>query len=179
MTLTITAEQYRKGAHRMIATPFDGGAVRYGCLALALPPLSVNNLFANGAGGGKGRFATKLYKEWQARALLQLRQQTSWHVPGPCRIKLRFSRQQTRADLDNLAKPVLDILVKAGRISDDRNVRELLLKFSDKANGCLIDIWEAACPIDSAPKEKCAASLAENVQAPDPRSKGTNNPSPP
>lgn len=138
MTQTMTAAEYRKGAHRVIPTAMDGERVRFGALVLDLPPLSVNNLFAN---GHKGRFSTRLYKAWQVRALIHLRKQASWHVPGTVRIRLQFTRQQTRADLDNLAKPVLDVLVKAGRISDDRNVRELRLLFSDKVTGTRIDIW--------------------------------------
>ncbi len=158
MTETMTAAQYRKGAHRMVYEPLDGPQVRFGALVLDMPPLSVNNLFANGK-KGKGRFATDLYKAWQTRALIQLRRQPPWHVPGTVRIRLQFTREQTKADLDNLAKPVLDVLVKAGRISDDRNVRELRLLFSDKVTGTQIDIWEGALCIGDEPKKATAAGV--------------------
>lgn len=133
----------------MILTPKDGEPVRYGCLHIDLPPLSVNNLFANGK---KGRFATTFYKDWQTRALTQLRRQGGWHVAGRVRIKLQFSRTETSADLDNLAKPVLDILVKAGRIDDDRNVCELRMIFKDSVSGTQVEIWRNDMQIDSAPK---------------------------
>lgn len=135
-------------AHRVVDLPLDGEALRFGALALSLPPLSVNNLFGN---KGRGRFATQLYRDWQARAFLELRRQGSWHVPGKVRISLKFSRKQTRADLDNLAKPVLDVLVKAGRIADDRNVQELRMAFADGVNGTRIDIWECQLKLDSEP----------------------------
>lgn len=155
MTQTITVAEYRKGAHRVMPAVLDGPRVRFGALVLDMPPLSVNNLFATGENGR--RFAVKAYKAWQARALLQLRKQASWHISGTVRIRLQFTREQTKADLDNLAKPVLDVLVKAGRISDDRNVRELRLLFSDKATGTQIDIWEGClCMENDPPKKGCA-----------------------
>jgi Holliday junction resolvase RusA-like endonuclease len=151
VTETMTAAQYnalpkRRSGHRVVLTPLDGPAVRYGSLFLSMPPLSVNNLFAN---GDKTRFATKLYKQWQTQALLQLRRQAPWHVPGRVRIRLKFTREQTGADLDNLAKPTLDVLVKAGRMSDDRNVVELRLQFSERATGTQIEIWSNAHTIDA------------------------------
>jgi Holliday junction resolvase RusA-like endonuclease len=147
-----------QSAHRPVLTPLDGEAVRYGCLSLAMPPLSVNNLFAN---GGKGRFATNLYRQWQAQAMLQIRRQAPWHVPGRVRVRLKFTRAQTGADLDNLAKPVLDVLVKAGRMDDDRNVVELRMAFNDHATGTQIEIWTSAHTIDaSLPKKGCAPPLS-------------------
>jgi Holliday junction resolvase RusA-like endonuclease len=134
--------------HRMIPKPLDGEPLRYGRLSLSMPPLSVNNLFAN---KGRGRFATKLYMDWQTRALIELRRQGGWHVPGPVCVRLQFTRKQTKADLDNLAKPVLDILVKAGRIADDRNVKELRMLFSDGVSGTQIDIWEHQLCMEHAP----------------------------
>jgi Holliday junction resolvase RusA-like endonuclease len=150
VTATLTLAEYKalpkgRAGHRVVLTALDGAAVRYGSLYLSMPPLSVNNLFAN---GGNGRFATSLYRQWQAQALLQLRRQAAWHVPGRVRIRLQFTRAQTGADLDNLAKPVLDALVKAGRMDDDRNVVELRLSFSDRASGTQIEIWSNAQSID-------------------------------
>lgn len=127
-------------AHRMIPTPLDGDAVEFGALSLPMTPPSLNNIFVNGK---KGRFKSAEYKTWQLRACLHLRKQNGWHVPGPINIRLTFNRGQTRADLDNIIKPALDLLMAAGRISDDRNVRKIEAEFSPSIVGTLIEIWKA------------------------------------
>lgn len=130
-------------AHRMIPTPLDGEPVEFGALELTMPPPSLNNLFVNGR---KGRFKSPEYKEWQTRACLQIRRQSGWHVPGSVDIRLVFSRAQTRADLDNLIKPTLDLLMAAGRISDDRNVMSISAAFDSGKTGTRIEIRKASRP---------------------------------
>ena len=127
--------------HRVLTVPLDGEAVRWGALELTMPPPSLNNLFVNGK---RGRFKSPDYKSWQARAFVQLRRQGSWHVPGAVEIRLAFNRSQTRADLDNLIKPTLDLLMAAGRISDDRNVKVISAAFVSSVNGTRIEIRNAA-----------------------------------
>ncbi len=127
-------------AHRIIPTPLDGDAVDFGALALNTPPPSLNNIFVNGK---KGRFKSAEYKAWQIRACLQLRRQGGWHVPGAVDVRLTFPRGQTRADLDNLIKPTLDLLMAAGRISDDRNVVTLVAAFDQEAKTTRIEIRKA------------------------------------
>jgi Holliday junction resolvase RusA-like endonuclease len=127
--------------HRVIATPLDGEPVEFGALSLPVAPPSLNNLFVNGK---KGRFKSPEYKAWQVRSMLHLRKQAGWHVPGAIEIKLAFNRHQTRADLDNLIKPTLDLLMAAGRISDDRNVRRIEAAFLPDAIGTRIEIRRAA-----------------------------------
>lgn len=124
-------------AHRTIETPLDGKPRSSGELALTMPPPSLNNLFANGS---KGRFKTSAYTTWQTMAHLELRKFGSWHVAGPVKIVLAFNRKETKADLDNLVKPILDLLVGAGRISDDRNVACLGVAFSGHVKGTAIRI---------------------------------------
>lgn len=144
---TITAAQYReiKGrAHRVILKPLDGEPVEFGALFLNTVPPSLNNMFVNGK---KGRFKSPEYKAWQARACSQLRRQDGWHVPGPIRVRLVFARTQTKADCDNLIKPTLDLLMAAGRISDDSNVVEVRAAFEGAAVGTRIEIWKASRPI--------------------------------
>ena len=115
-------------AHRAIATPLDGEARPSGTLTLTTPPPSLNNAFVNGA---KGRFKSPAYKAWAWVAQADLRKQSGWHVPGRVRVCIAISRADTKADLDNLIKPVLDILVAAGRIADDRNVVSIEAEFAD------------------------------------------------
>jgi Holliday junction resolvase RusA-like endonuclease len=125
------------GAHRIIPTPLDGDAVDFGALELPILPPSLNNIFLNVK---KGRIKSPEYRAWQTRACLHLRKQSGWHVPGPIRVRLTFNPTKTRSDLDNLIKPMLDLLMAAGRISDDRNVRKLEAEFSSSIVGTLIEI---------------------------------------
>lgn len=126
--------------HRLIPAPLDGQPVEFGALSLPMCPPSLNNIFVNGR---KGRFKSAEYREWQTRACLHLRKQNGWHVAGPIRVTLTFNEKQTRSDLDNIIKPVLDLLMAAGRISDDRNVRRLEAEFSPSITGTLIEIRRA------------------------------------
>jgi len=140
-------------AHRAILTPLDGDAVEFGALSLPFTPPSLNNLFVNGK---KGRFKSPEYRTWQTRACLALRKQSGWHVAGPINVRLTFNRRQTRADLDNMIKPTLDLLMAAGRISDDRNVRRLEAEFSSSIVGTLIEIRKADA--DSRASEQARAA---------------------
>ena len=117
----------------------DGQSADMGALSLSTVPPSLNNLFVNGK---RGRFKSPEYKTWQAKATIELWQQHGWHVAGPIRVRLTFNRARTRADLDNLQKPILDVLMAAGRISDDQNVVELHSCFG-AVPGTHIEIWSA------------------------------------
>jgi Holliday junction resolvase RusA-like endonuclease len=72
-----------------------------------------------------------------------MRKQAAWHVPGKIRVRVTFGRRDTRADLDNLIKPILDMLMAAGRISDDRNVVEIAAAFEMGVTGTRIEIRAA------------------------------------
>lgn len=150
--------------HRVIATPLDGDAVEFGALSLPVTPPSLNNLFINAK---RGRLKSPEYRAWQVRSVLHLRKHGGWHVPGPITVRLAFNSAQTRADLDNLIKPVLDLLMAAGRIADDRNVRKLEAEFSPGIVGTLIEIRKATVePKPTAPysakemRRQVAASVA-------------------
>lgn len=130
--------------HRVIAAPLDGSPVEFGALHLSAPPPSLNNLFINVK--RKGRVKSPDYNAWITTALLQLRRQNGWHVGGPVYIRLVFNRQDTRADLDNLIKPTVDILVAAGRIQDDRHMMKVEAEFASGTHGTRIEIrrWPMA-----------------------------------
>lgn len=129
-------------AHRIIPKPLDGDPVPFGALELCGAPPSLNHMFVNAK--RKGRIKSREYAAWQIRSCLQLRRQPAWHVPGKVRIRLTFARQDTRADLDNLIKPILDLLMASGRIADDRNVVELAAAFQAGVTGTRIEISDAA-----------------------------------
>jgi hypothetical protein len=141
----MTAAEYnalpkRRAGHRVIITPLDGEPRESGRLLLSQVPPSVNGLFGN---SWKGRKKTMVYSDWLSQAQWDLRQQESWHVPGTVKISFWFGRSQTSADLDNLIKPTLDMLVAAGRISDDKNVAKIEAEFAD-VQGAVIEIAKAS-----------------------------------
>lgn len=106
-----------------------GNPVAGGTLFVSEMPPSLNNAFINVRRGG--RIKSPQYATWLQLARLQLKCNGPWHVPGKVRVNLRFNRAGTRADLDNLQKPVLDLLVASGRMEDDRNVVEITSRFMD------------------------------------------------
>lgn len=135
------ARTLRAGPHRVIPKPLDGDAVPFGALDLYGAPPSLNHLFLNVK---RGRIKSPEYTKWQVMSVLQLRRQAAWHVPGQVCVRLLFGRRDTRADLDNLIKPILDLLMAAGRIADDRNVVEIAAAFQTGVTGTRIEITSAA-----------------------------------
>jgi len=98
-------------------------------VTLPLPP-SMNNLFGNqprflrGIKNGGGRYKMPAYKAWLTEAGFMLKIEPKWRVPGHIRLSL-FLPAKMRGDASNRIKVVEDLLVKHGRIDDDRNVVEL------------------------------------------------------
>ena len=73
------------------------------------------------------RFKTKKYEAYEKEvAALLPRKET---IFGPKKVSLTFYLKELfRGDVDNLIKPVLDIIVKRGYIEDDRWIMELIVK---------------------------------------------------
>jgi Holliday junction resolvase RusA-like endonuclease len=130
----------RAKAKIALPSPLVGAPVDHGYLLLTGAPPSLNNMFVNLRGQRGGRFKSAAYLQWIQTSAMQLRQQQPWHVPGKTRVWLDFDRRQTGADLDNLVKAVLDLLVAYGRIEDDSNVIELHARFDDEALGTEITV---------------------------------------
>jgi len=82
-------------------------------------PLSVNKVW-------KGRrFKTQDYKDYENELLYLIRPEPTL---GYVSLSFTFhltSRSFSRSDLDNFLKPLIDILVKAGCIEDDRKVLKI------------------------------------------------------
>ncbi len=126
----------------MIVTALDGEARDHGVLMLSGPPPSLNGIFANAR--SVGRIKTAAYNGWRTLAHLELRKHGPWHVPGRIKVEIQVGRAGTRADIDNLIKPTLDLLVSAGRIADDRNVTDVRAFFADEPGafiGTRVEIW--------------------------------------
>lgn len=98
---------------------------------LATPP-SVNAMYANRRGGGRGRVPTRAYESWQRGELKALIAQRAKPVLPPVNVSISLPSTM-RGDADNRCKPTLDLLVKAGVIpNDNRNiVRSITIDFHD------------------------------------------------
>lgn len=108
-------------------------------LTFSKAPPSVNNLFFNRA---KGRGVTPQYRSWKQDAGWELKSQKQKPIHGPVSVMATF--EEGRADLDNLSKPTLDLLVSHGLIDDDGPsvVKQLNLSFSAKLKGVCVKVFE-------------------------------------
>lgn len=118
---TVTKRKARKW-------PLLGAARESGTLSLSVVPPSVNALFYNRR-SGKGRGKTLAYRNWSVATNAELCSQPPWHVPGKVEVRI-YLPANTRGDADNRIKALLDSLVRAGRIEDDRNVVKVSAEFS-------------------------------------------------
>lgn len=94
-------------------------------------PPSVNNMFVNIP--GKGRVRSGEYTRWMRNQLKFLMAQRARPVPTPVSVEI-FIPASTRGDIDNRAKPILDLIVKAGIIPDDNtnHVRSITMTLHDE-----------------------------------------------
>lgn len=107
-------------------------------LKLPFPP-SLNNCFVNAKGGG--RIPSQRYKAWTTEALWSLKAQHAMKMAGDLSIHIGIVAPDKRSrDCDNLAKPVLDLLVKAGVIADDsnRHVRSVSIEWLASGDPCTV-----------------------------------------
>lgn len=107
-------------------------------ITIDLPkPPSVNALYSNVP--GRGREKTRLYRDWIEAAGWQLLSQKPAVFEGPVDITLVFA-DEGRADLDNLSKAPVDLLVKHGIIKDDsrKYVRRIVKEWSSDVEGCRV-----------------------------------------
>jgi Holliday junction resolvase RusA-like endonuclease len=112
---------------------------------LPFPP-SVNNLFANGS---SGRYITQQYKDWRTSAGWKLKIDRTPRLPGPVKITLTYEERRGRRDLDNLLKPVLDLLVEHKIIDGDHRtvVREIAASWSAKVQGVRVTVSPAEAAV--------------------------------
>lgn len=89
---------------------------------LRAPP-SANNLFADKGGGHGGRAKSTAYKKWIQEAgwtiVQQLAGQRGEPLEGPVSVMIS-AHLSRRRDLDNIVKPLLDLLVELRIIKDDQ-----------------------------------------------------------
>lgn len=110
-----------------------------GAISFTLPfPPSVNNLYANGSGG---RYPTKNYSHWREEAGWKIKTDRAGRISGPVRISFIFEEKRGRHDIDNLLKPVIDLLCTHHVIDGDhiQIVREINAKWGN-VFGCLVTV---------------------------------------
>lgn len=107
-------------------------------LSIPIPP-STNNLFV-ARRDGKGRARTSAYKLWQKGAGMMLLTQPRRLIDGPVRVEIAVPVGRTR-DIDNTAKPTLDLLTTMHIIQDDRYVDDLRIVRTAKAEMMTVSIW--------------------------------------
>jgi Holliday junction resolvase RusA-like endonuclease len=88
---------------------------------IPMPP-SLNGAYANMP--GVGRVKVTSYRRWQDAAIetIQLCVPERKRISGTVNVHILLPLKM-RGDCDNRIKPVLDALVKSGRIDDDRNIQ--------------------------------------------------------
>lgn len=96
-------------------------------------PPSVNQIFRNVK--GKGRVKTEAYANWRAYAVTSIRNQHVAPIRGRVIILFGVERASAAADIDNRIKAMLDAIVEAGVIEDDRFVTGLAAAWLPATNG--------------------------------------------
>lgn len=107
-------------------------------------PPSANGLFANVP--GKGRIKTRSYKAWIKEAGWVLRIARVKAATGRVRVRLEVETPKApKADIDNIVKPVMDLLKTAGVIADDghKHVAGVSADWVEGIVGCRVTITEA------------------------------------
>jgi len=82
-------------------------------------PPSVNDMFLNNRGKGRGRIKSHEYRVWIGLAGWELKRQKATLHPGRNRIEIKLDDKR-QGDCDNRIKPVLDLLVASGTIEGDQ-----------------------------------------------------------
>lgn len=111
----------------------------YAVYSLPVPP-STNNLFASAP--GRGRVKTPHYTRWltQAGWLIKLAKQPK--IEGAYKLRITVP-QKTRADLDNMIKPLVDVLVSMGATSDDKHLRSISIRREEAEKAALVIVEPA------------------------------------
>lgn len=120
-------------------------------LRFVLPrPPSSNNLFANAY--GRGRVKTAVYKTWLLDCGWVIREQASRapagarRVEGPFCVSIVASGEQPRPDLDNIIKPIIDALVKARVVDDDRHMMRVTAEWQGDGRDCVVEVSAGVRP---------------------------------
>ena len=108
-------------------------------LRLPFPP-SVNDMYVNNSGRGRGRFPSGEYKAWKEQAAWELTAQKPRPVLDRCEVYIDLD-DRINGDADNRSKPCLDILVNSGVLAGDskKHVKRVSIGW-EKLAGCRVRI---------------------------------------
>lgn len=103
-------------------------------VSFTLPtPPSVNELYKNLP--GRGRVKSGVYDDFIRRGVASIRSQAVAALSGYVIAIFGVERMSASADIDNRLKSMLDTIVKAGVIEDDRFITAIAVSWLPKANG--------------------------------------------
>jgi Holliday junction resolvase RusA-like endonuclease len=140
--MTWTLKDIEARPHVKLSTPIRfKPAADVVTVQLTMPP-SVNACWANVP--KKGRVRSTAYRRWSKLAMQELQQQQAGRVAGKFCIVITAKRTKRKRDIDNLVKPILDLL--AGVVTaDDSECERVSAGWTDEgAEGVRIDVRRAA-----------------------------------
>lgn len=109
-------------------------------LHLPYPP-SANNLWERARHGMR---KTDAYKNWLLYAASEARKQKPEAIDGPYHLSIQVKRpDKRRRDLDNLVKPISDLLVSVGVIEDDCHCEMLTARWVTAGDGLYVRVQRA------------------------------------
>jgi len=116
-----------------IVPQFDRKEVEAVTIDLPFPP-SVNRLWRSTKSGK--HYRSPRYQTWFQAAGIEINRQRPGKVLGQFSVLLQLGRPDRRGrDLDNLMKPVLDILEHYGVIENDNLAQHVAIHWSDTIKG--------------------------------------------
>ena len=92
---------------------------------------------------GNKTFTKKVYNDYKKEIIYQLTKLPKIKDNSELKVSIHFKcKNKVVGDLDNITKPILDILQQNGNIKNDRQIVELNLKksFGHKENSIIINI---------------------------------------
>jgi crossover junction endodeoxyribonuclease RusA len=109
-------------------------------LWLPYPP-SANHLWRS----AKGRvFKSRAYVDWLLEAGLQAKSQRAGSIKGPYKLSVTAARPDKRKrDIDNLLKPISDLLKSIGAIEDDYLCEMISARWVTNGDGVAVRIEPA------------------------------------
>lgn len=109
---------------------------------LPFPP-SVNDMYANNSGPGRGRTPSRQYEKWKCTAGWELKAQNPQAFKSRAIVMISIDDSR-KGDADNRAKPVLDLLVAYGVLAGDskKHVKRVSIGW-ERVDGCKVKLLGA------------------------------------
>lgn len=129
----VRAKPKRSTVPATFAQRAESDAVR-----LLLPvPVSVNAIYSPRAGGGLR--LSDAYSAWISEAGWRLNFQRPGRVSGNYQLTMRVP-EESRADIDNLAKGMSDLLQLHGVVSNDRLASRIVLEWQAEQPAVIVEV---------------------------------------